>query len=126
VRSEPDINALATRAASKAAILIWNYHDDDVEVPVSSVKVRVAGLPTEVTAVLLHHYRIDNNHSNAFAIWKKLGSPQMPAPIQYVELEAAGQLAMLESPTWLRIAGRMADIKIELPREAVSLLELEW
>jgi xylan 1,4-beta-xylosidase len=126
VRSEPDINALATRTASKAALLVWNYHDDDVEVPASPVKIHVTGLPAEVTVALLHHYRIDNGHSNAFAIWKKMGSPQMPTPIQYVELEAAGQLALLQSPSWLRIAGGAADIKFELPREAVSLLELEW
>jgi xylan 1,4-beta-xylosidase len=126
VRSEPDINALATRGASKAAVLVWNYHDDDVEVPASSVKIHVAGLPAEVTAVLLHHYRIDNGHSNAFAIWKKMGSPQMPTPIQYAELEVTGQLALLESPTWLRVAGGAADVEFELPREAVSLLELEW
>jgi xylan 1,4-beta-xylosidase len=90
------------------------------------VKIHVTGLPAEVTVALLHHYRIDNGHSNAFAIWKKMGSPQMPTPIQYVELEAAGQLALLQSPSWLRIAGGAADIKFELPREAVSLLELEW
>jgi xylan 1,4-beta-xylosidase len=126
VRSEPDINALATQTASRAVVLVWNYHDNDVEVSASSVKVHVTGLPAGLTAALLHHYRIDNGHSNAFAIWKKMGSPQMPTPIQYVELEAAGQLALLESPSWLRIAAGAADIKFELPREAVSLLELEW
>jgi xylan 1,4-beta-xylosidase len=126
VRSEPDINALATRAGSRAVVLIWNYHDDDVEVPPSSVKVRVAGLPTEARTVLLRHYRIDNLHSNAFAAWKKMGAPQTPTPVQYAELEAAGQLGLIESPSWLRSTGGAVDIYFELPREAVSLLELEW
>jgi xylan 1,4-beta-xylosidase len=126
VRSEPDINALATRARSRAAVLVWNYHDDDVEASASSIKVHVAGLPAEARAVLFHHYRIDEGHSNAFAAWKRMGSPQMPTPVQYAELEAAGQLALLESPSWLRSAGGAVDIHFELPREAVSLLELEW
>ena len=68
------------------------YHDDDVEAPTSSVKVRIAGLPAQARAVLVRHYRIDDLHSNAFATWKKMGSPEMPTPVQYLELESAGQL----------------------------------
>jgi xylan 1,4-beta-xylosidase len=126
VRSEPDINALASKAQSRAAVLVWNYHDDDVEAPPSSVKLHVAGLPVGTTPVLLRHYRIDSGHSNAFTTWKRMGSPQMPTPKQYAELEAAGQLTLLESPSWLRSTGGAVDINFELPREAVSLLELEW
>jgi xylan 1,4-beta-xylosidase len=126
VRSQPDINALATKALSRAAVLVWNYHDDDVEAVPSSVKLRVARLPAEVDAVLLRHYRIDNQHSNAFTAWKKMGVPQMPTPVQYAELEAAGQLMLLESPQWMRTSGGAVEINFELPRQAVSLLELEW
>jgi hypothetical protein len=35
-------------------------------------------------------------------------------------------LTLLESPSWLRSTGGAVDINFELPREAVSLLELEW
>jgi xylan 1,4-beta-xylosidase len=126
VRSQPDINALAAKAQSRAAVLVWNYHDDDVEAAPSSVKLRVARLPAEVGAVLLSHYRIDNQHSNAFTAWKKMGAPQMPTPLQYAELEAAGQLMLLESPHWMRTSGGAVEINFELPRQAVSLLELEW
>jgi xylan 1,4-beta-xylosidase len=126
VRREPDINAIATKSGSRVAILIWNYHDDDVEAPQSSVNVHVAGLPEESKTLVIRHYRIDNNHSNAFATWKKMGSPQMPTPVQYAELESAGQLQLLESPGWLRGTGGAVDINIQLPRQAVSMLELEW
>lgn len=126
VRSEPDINALVSKAGSRVTVLVWNYHDDDVEAPQSSVNVHVSGLPEQAKAVLFRHYRIDNNHSNAFATWKKMGAPQMPAPVQYAELEASGRLALLESPSWLPCVGGAVDIQFELPREAVSLLELEW
>ena len=30
VRGAPDVNAIATRDGSEVAILVWNYHDDDV------------------------------------------------------------------------------------------------
>src|SRR6202167_5216682 len=33
VRQTPDIDALATRATSEAALLLWNYHDDDAAAP---------------------------------------------------------------------------------------------
>ena len=126
VRSQPDINALAAKAQSRVAVLVWNYHDDDVEAAPSSVKLRVARLPAEVAAVLLRHYRVDNQHSNSFAAWKKMGAPQMPTPVQYAELEAAGQLTLLESPNWERASGSAVEINFKLPRQAVSLLELDW
>jgi len=126
VRAEPEVNAMATRAASRAVVLVWNYHDDDVEAPPSSVQIHVAGLPADAGTVLVRHYRIDDRHSNSFAVWKKMGAPQMPSPEQYSELEAAGQLALLQSPGWLRTAHGAVNINFELPREAVSLLELDW
>ena len=48
--------------------------------------------------VLLQHYRIDNDHSNAYTVWKNMGSPQKPTPEQYAELKAAGQLELLILP----------------------------
>jgi xylan 1,4-beta-xylosidase len=46
--------------------------------------------------------------------------------VQHAELEAAGQLMLLESPQWMRTSGGAVEINFELPRQAVSLLELEW
>ena len=36
VRQAPDIDAMATKADREAAVLLWNYHDDDV--PADSVQ----------------------------------------------------------------------------------------
>lgn len=126
VRSEPDINALATRRSSSAAVLVWNYHDDDVDVSPSPVTLLVTKLPENTKAVLIRHYRIDNGHSNAFGIWKTIGAPQTPTPEQYKRLEAAGQLGLLESPRWLSSQGGTVTIRFQLPRQAVSLFELAW
>ena len=41
------------------------------------------------------HYRIDEDHSNAYAAWKRMGSPLAPTRAQYEELEAASRLARL-------------------------------
>jgi xylan 1,4-beta-xylosidase len=76
--------------------------------------------------VQLHHYRIDESHSNAFAAWQKMGSPQQPTPEQYAELAVAGQLTLLDSPSWLKLPDGKAEIQLTLPAHAVSLLRLTW
>jgi xylan 1,4-beta-xylosidase len=126
VRQAPDIDALATRSAHKIAVMVWNYHDEDAPAPASDVRLTVAGVPTTTGRVLLRHYRIDQEHSNAYAVWKQMGSPQNPTREEYARLEAAGQLALVESPRWVSKPGPEAPIEFSLPRQGVSLIELEW
>ena len=76
--------------------------------------------------VTLEHFRIDEEHSNAFTAWKRLGSPPQPTPEQYAQLEKAGQLAAFDSPQLLRVENGQATLKFTLPRRAVSLLQLTW
>jgi xylan 1,4-beta-xylosidase len=105
-------------------VLVWNYHDDDVPAEPSPVAVTVDGIPGG--RVLLHHYRIDHEHSNAYEAWKAMGSPQDPTPQQYAELERASELALLESPRWLDVATGRVTVPMSLPRQGVSLLRLSW
>jgi len=69
---------------------------------------------------------VDSDHSNPFAVWKTMGSPQPPTPDQYKQLEAAGQLQQLASPRWEDVQHGNMTIHFELPREALSLVKLEW
>jgi xylan 1,4-beta-xylosidase len=105
-------------------VLVWNYHDDDLPAAPSEVEVVVEGLPNGRT--LLHHYRVDAEHSNSYEVWKKLGSPQRPTPEQYQQLERSGQLQLLGSPEWLSAANGRVALKFSLPRQGVSLLRLTW
>jgi len=79
-----------------------------------------------VKKVLLEHYRIDETHSNAFTAWKKMGSPQWPTAEQTAQLKAAGQLQLLSSPEWVEVVNGKVSVETTLPRQAVSLLRLEW
>jgi xylan 1,4-beta-xylosidase len=88
--------------------------------------MELAGLPKDVTRVLMRHYRIDQDHSNAYSVWKSIGSPQHPSAEEYAKLEAAGQLQLLDSPQWLTSADGTSGIRFSLPLEALSLLELSW
>jgi xylan 1,4-beta-xylosidase len=127
VRNQPDIDALAVLSANALSILVWNYHDVDQDRPDANVALNIAGLPADAKRILLHHYRIDRDHSNAYELWKRLGSPQSPSPEQYQQLESASQLQLLESPSWMTPAGNgVASINFALPGQSVSLVQLAW
>jgi len=126
VRAQPDIDVFATKSTHEAAIMVWNYHDEDLPVPASQVSVKITGIPAGVHKVLLDHFRIDDTHSDAYTVWTAMGSPQSPTPDQYAQLKAAGQLQTLTSPTWLDVNSGSVTIPTTLPREATSLLHLTW
>jgi len=76
--------------------------------------------------LLLTHYRIDQEHSNAYTAWKKMGSPQNPDEQQVAILEKAGQLEMLHSPVWIQNTNGEIRLDIDLPRQGISLLRVTW
>jgi xylan 1,4-beta-xylosidase len=124
VRNAADISALATRDARSASVLIWNYHDDDLPAAAAEISLAIEGLPDG--RVTLTHYRVDTDHSNAYTVWKRMGSPQAPTAGQRDELLKAGQLNALEPPIRLGVASGRATIAFELPRQGVSLLRVIW
>jgi len=126
VPNNPDVDALAVRSDRDLSMMVWNYHDDDVTAPDASVHLSINGLPSAAARVVLRHYRIDQAHSNAYTLWKQLGSPQSPAPVQYAALESAGQLQLLESPRWMRVRDGKAEVSFSLPRQGLSLVQLSW
>ncbi len=126
VRHAPDIDAFATKGERQAAILLWNYHDDDTPAPDAEVKVSITGIPAGVKRVLLERYQIDETHSNAYTVWKAMGSPEAPTPEQYAQLKAAGQLQLLTSPDWLDASQGEVTVATSLPRQATSLMHLQW
>ena len=71
VRERPDINAIATRQGRSVAILVWNYHDDDLAAGPAHVELSVEGLSER--RVTVEHNRIDADHSNAHEAWKRMG-----------------------------------------------------
>lgn len=125
VRGQPDINAIATRKDHEIEVLVWNYHDDDLPAT-AAIELTVNGLPGKTSEALVEHFRVDSTHSNAFTAWKEMESPQTPTPRQYEQLESAGQLQLLTSPSWTPVAGGAAHLQFMLPREGLSLLRISW
>jgi len=126
VRGAPDVAALATRAPGRVSILAWHYHDDDLPGADAAVSLALRGLPAGVRRAKLTHYRVDEHHGNAYAAWKRMGAPIAPTRAQYDELHAASQLALVSEPGPVDAADGAARLELLLPRQAVSLLVVEW
>ena len=126
VRGDADVSAIASRSDTSVAVLAWHYHDDDVAGPVANVTLVIDGLPSRVSSVSVRHYRIDDEHSNAFAAWKRMGSPVAPNNAQYAALKAAGALAEVAPASRSTVTNGSVTLPFVLPRQGVSLVLLDW
>ena len=126
VRAKPDVSALASLDGNRLAVMAWHYHDDDLPGDNAWVELTLNGVPPRAGDLKVTQFRIDQEHSNAFIAWKKLGSPQNPTAEQYAELEKTGKLAQIDPPEEITDEGRTVTLRFTLPRQAVSLFVLEW
>lgn len=124
VRTSADINSLASVDDHSVAVMVWNYHDDDCPASPSEVDVCIKNIAER--RVLITHYRIDDQFSNSYEVWKAMGEPQNPSPEQLKILERSGQLQMYSSPVWKEVVGGKVAIDFVLPRQGVSLIKLSW
>lgn len=124
--SAPDVGSIATRGDRSVSVMIWNYHDDDLPAAAAKIQAAISGLPATAKRLQLRHYRVDRTHSNSYTVWQAMGSPQQPTPAQYSQLEAAGQLQLLDSPRFVVAQGGSLQLAFDLPRQGVSLVQLSW
>jgi len=123
VRQASDVSAIATRDSNgRLAILVWNYHDDDVAGPDAAVRLALKGIGSGNHNVTV--WRVDPSNANAFAAWKKMGSPQSLDANQYKQLEAASKLTPEPART-LAVNKGSAEFSIDVPRQGVLLLTMD-
>ena len=121
---QTDINAFACSDKNTITVLLWNYHDLDIQGAGSPVVLNIKGIPAEKAT--LTQYRIDHEHSNSYEVWKTMGSPQNPTTDQIAKLEKAGRLETLSKPSEIKISNTAAAIIIQLPRQAVSFVQIRY
>ena len=127
-----DVGVLSSISANRdeVFVLVWHYHDDDVDFPTSRVKVSVSNLPKECIqsgseTATVRHYRLDESHSNSYAYWKSIGSPPLPSAAQRTLLETAGQLELLHPATEIQVEKSWAlSLEFDLPIRGISLIVL--
>ena len=126
VRETADVGSVAARDGDRVGVLIWHYHDDDLPGPDASVQLDVAHLPPAFRkGAQATEYRVDHDHSNAYAAWLAMGSPEAPNNAQRAALIQAARLATI-GPTDrpVSVAGAAARIDLSLPRQGVTLVVL--
>ncbi len=121
------VHSFVTRKPD-GSVQIVVYHFDErnqqsLGAPVP-VNLTVEGLGDMKEAQMMH-YRIDGEHSNAYAAWVALGSPANPTPAQIQQIKAKSELQTIGPPTILAIEGGRVNLSFELPVNAVSLIVLE-
>jgi xylan 1,4-beta-xylosidase len=125
VREKPDVHGFASLDERKLCVMVWHYHDDNLPGADAKVALSLKNLPA-AGPMQLTHYRIDNDHSNSFELWKKMGSPQQPTDEQYAQLEKAGRLHELEPSKQVQPTDGAATVELTLPRQGVSMLVFTW
>jgi xylan 1,4-beta-xylosidase len=123
VSGRADVGATATRDKRSVDVIVWNYQDEDLPAPAADVDLEVSGLPGGATRVT--EWRMDAEHSNAYAAWLKMGGPQQPSPAQVAELSKASELKILDSRAATVRQGKLGW-KMTLPRQGVALVHVEW
>jgi xylan 1,4-beta-xylosidase len=124
VPASADVDAIASRASHQVAVLAWNYADDPATLSTRPVILRITNLPD--APMSLHRYQIDQTHSNAWTVWKQMGSPQKPPAQQYSALEKAGKLQEFEPAKSIRLRNGTFQTNLSLPGESLTLLQLTW
>jgi xylan 1,4-beta-xylosidase len=125
VKQHPDVGVIAARENDQVSVMIWHYFDDDLPGPEARVQIHLKHLPRAYASdAQLTHYRIDNTHSNAYALWLKMGSPLTLRDADFETLRGQSGLQTLSAPEAVKVSGGQANLTVNLPRQGVSLLLL--
>ncbi len=122
VDGAPDVNAAATMNGGEVDVLLWNYHDADVEVPPAAVHLEVNGLREgKWTAA---EFRMDATHSNSYRAWQQMGSPAHPDKDQLAKLEKAAALEQTVADHPVEVKAGKTELDLALPRQGIVLVRL--
>jgi xylan 1,4-beta-xylosidase len=126
------VEAIGTTAADGSfGVLVWNLTLDQTKASGSAdlartVTVAVSGLPPAASYVV-HHDRVDDQHSDIAALWGRLKEPDQdwPTDAQWARLRAADRLDPLGPDERLTADsdGRL-EVTFDLPMPAMSSLSL--
>jgi len=119
-----EISALAARNDEEVTVLVWNYHDQEADVPPTDVSVNINGLPNE--RVLIEHFRVDEHHGNPYRLWLEMGAPEYMTDEQIARLHEASELPLYESPSYTKVDEGKLKLSTSMPRFSLSLYRVTW
>jgi xylan 1,4-beta-xylosidase len=115
---------LATKAGDTGyAFMVWNFEDGLVEdVNARTIRLNIKNLEPGVLYDALH-FRIDDSHSNAYAVWCGLDKPYPLTAEQISAIREHEGLELFEPPAAVRGSAELM-VEFVLPMHGVSLYKL--
>jgi len=86
------VDGFAARGPRDLEVMVWNYREEDIAEPGRKMSIEVVGLPEKLKRAKLEEFAIDEERSNSYTAWKKMGKPQSPTAEERSALETAGRL----------------------------------
>lgn len=120
---DPMVDGLATSIGNSIQVMVYNY-DQKVNGRDSKIVNLSVVLPSS-GKYRLSHYRIDDNHSNAYTVWKSLGKPFNPDQSQLSQIKSRQGLELYEPEKVIKVKENKVVLTLKLPHHAVSLLVFE-
>jgi len=123
------VDAIATRHADgRVSVVTWNATIDHAKVGGDPLLDRTVALAIDGLGAgrwRVHHWRVDETHSNIARDWQELSNGRdWPDDATWIELRRRNVLAELEPERVTEaVAGRL-ELTFELPMPSVSLIEL--
>ena len=119
------IDGWATLTGTKSIEVLVYCHRDTWEKNEShAVELAVKKPPFE-GAYKITHYRIDKEHSNAYAEWVRQGRPDYPAGSQYNAIKARDGLELLCPVQEVLVQDENIKLSFDMPVKSVSLIIIE-
>ncbi len=118
------VHALATLGKKEVYIMCWNYHDDDSRKLPAIINLSLQNLPPGKASITT--YLVDENHSNSYTVWKKMGSPQDVSAEQFAKLEATGKLQQNEHEKEQAVVNGSLAYQLQLKAQGVTLVKVSW
>ena len=103
--------------------MIYSHCNDIDKKEDKEITLTVSGLGDG--KVNVEHYRIDAEHSNAYAEWLRQGSPLFPEGEQYDAIKKRDGLEKFSEDASLDTAGGNVEIKFTMPTHGVSYLVIK-
>jgi xylan 1,4-beta-xylosidase len=84
--------------------------------------VELEGLKTKQAD--LTRYVIDQEHSNSYTAWERMGAPRQPTESQFTALEEAGKLQVSSPARTIPVDDGRVSLTFILQREGVTLIKI--
>ena len=104
-------------------ILIYCHHDDWDRKEDFDIELLLKNLPFS-GMLRVDHYRIDAQHSNAYAEWVRQGRPDWPNEEQRAAILSRSGLECIEEPQMIEVNDGCIKMQFSLPTHGISLLEI--